>query len=103
MEGPVKEPFWWSQIQNQGWADCSPVTFDTNTIEETDQNNRLDGKIIADKAKRLSASLMEMLFPSESSDLVKKDIQRLKQEMHRCRTEAKVLIETCSLVAIDTR
>lgn len=44
---------------------------------------------------------MEMLVPSESSDLVKKDIQRLKQEMHRCRTEAKVLIETCSLVAID--
>lgn len=40
--------------------------------------------------KQLSASLKEILVLSESSDLVKKEIQRLKREMHRFRTDAKV-------------
>lgn len=73
-----------------GWADGSPVIFDTNTIEDKDQNNRLDSRVVADKMKQLSASLMEILVLSESSDLVKKEIQRLKREMHRFRTDAKV-------------
>lgn len=87
--GFVQEPSWWSQIQVQGWTEGPPVTFDTTAVQDPNSIQRLYSKRIVEMTKQLSASLKEMPVLSGCSELVER-IQRLKQEMHKCRTDAKV-------------